>query len=607
MKTKKTICIPFLFLFLLVQTFAQNNVNIIQTITYHSIFEFSNADVFNSKMSADGSKVIFADYATKIYTINFDGTESKEIFNFEHRADPWLDISSDGSKVVFGNRGEFYIANSDGGQLVHINKLPNGNGGEFWLDIRLRPRITADGSEVYFCNTGGGEDMGGIWKISTDGSNPQQLISYTDIRNEYQLPYNQDWGNFLFHPEFDISDDGSVIIFATTIVPSDFTYKLMVLEGGNLSILFEPIASTHSGSSALSGDATKVVAIKPLDGSNAAICSFNLDGSNLLQLKHVSGLSSTQLQLTRDGSKVFINWNGTNGTCFLINTDGTNNGNLGIIQAFWLDQTLPFRGLNMSNISFDGQRINFACAEPIHNRLRKIWVAEIDPPSFGNAPVISNVTLTPLWLVSNGLSASTFSVHASGSIEPIEEVGYASFPEGLYRNVFGGSYTKLLDNGTLGDITAGDGIYTNNAVTTNMEEESDGIIPVRFSARTVNHVTSVDVSGLFVSVTDVEKTEELPSEFRLRQNYPNPFNPTTTIKYSIPTPHSQGEEVRESFFVSLTVYDILGREVANLVNQNQKPGYYDVNFGSSVLSSGIYFYKIKVGEFIDIKKMLLLR
>ena len=110
-----------------------------------------------------------------------------------------------------------------------INKLPNGNGGEFWLDIRLRPRITADGSEVYFCNTGGGEDMGGIWKISTDGSNPQQLISYTDIRNEYQLPYNQDWGNFLFHPEFDISDDGSVIIFATTIVPSDFTYKLMVL------------------------------------------------------------------------------------------------------------------------------------------------------------------------------------------------------------------------------------------------------------------------------------------------------------------------------------------------------------------------------------------
>jgi len=88
-----------------------------------------------------------------------------------------------------------------------------------------------------------------------------------------------------------------------------------------------------------------------------------------------------------------------------------------------------------------------------------------------------------------------------------------------------------------------------------------------------------------------------PDEYSLLQNYPNPFNPTTTIKYEIP----------ESKFVILAVYDILGREVAILVNEEKPAGSYEVVFTSSDLISGVYFYQLRAGNYIETKKMIILR
>jgi hypothetical protein len=93
------------------------------------------------------------------------------------------------------------------------------------------------------------------------------------------------------------------------------------------------------------------------------------------------------------------------------------------------------------------------------------------------------------------------------------------------------------------------------------------------------------------------QTIEVPNFYALGQNYPNPFNPSTKIKYAVP---KAGD-------VQLTVYDILGREVATLVNEFKNPGVYTVDFNASALSSGVYFYKIKSGSFSDTKKMLLVK
>ena len=92
-------------------------------------------------------------------------------------------------------------------------------------------------------------------------------------------------------------------------------------------------------------------------------------------------------------------------------------------------------------------------------------------------------------------------------------------------------------------------------------------------------------------------THHIPENISLYQNYPNPFNPITTINYSIPA----------SLYVTLKVYDLLGREVAKLVHEEKPRGVYKVNFDGSKLSSGIYFYRLQAGSFSETKKILLIK
>ena len=113
-------------------------------------------------------------------------------------------------------------------------------------------------------------------------------------------------------------------------------------------------------------------------------------------------------------------------------------------------------------------------------------------------------------------------------------------------------------------------------------------------------------------VTDVRNEDKnLLSSFNLEQNYPNPFNPSTTIKYTIAPPNLPKEEalVGTSFmkFVKLKIYDILGNEISMLVNEAKPSGNYEVEFNGKNLPSGIYFYTLEVGDFIQTKKMILLK
>jgi hypothetical protein len=90
---------------------------------------------------------------------------------------------------------------------------------------------------------------------------------------------------------------------------------------------------------------------------------------------------------------------------------------------------------------------------------------------------------------------------------------------------------------------------------------------------------------------------EVPGTFELQQNYPNPFNPTTNIRFAVP--HNE--------LVTIKVYDILGKEVATLLNENKQAGTYEVNFNASSLSSGVYFYKMSAGKFSSIKRMVIIK
>jgi hypothetical protein len=104
-------------------------------------------------------------------------------------------------------------------------------------------------------------------------------------------------------------------------------------------------------------------------------------------------------------------------------------------------------------------------------------------------------------------------------------------------------------------------------------------------------------------VTTVNDNLLFSSFFSLFQNYPNPFNPTTKIKFTIPA------NVGTSRDLSLRIYDALGNEITTLVNEHKPPGTYEVEFSANdfSLTSGIYFYKLTVGQFSDTRKMLLIK
>jgi hypothetical protein len=105
----------------------------------------------------------------------------------------------------------------------------------------------------------------------------------------------------------------------------------------------------------------------------------------------------------------------------------------------------------------------------------------------------------------------------------------------------------------------------------------------------------VDITN--VGPLSVEDEANTPKEFTLAQNYPNPFNPATVINYQLPSNNH----------VTLKVYDLLGKEVVTLINQEQQAGKYSVQMNGEKLSSGIYFYKLQAGNFVEVKKMTLLK
>ena len=160
-------------------------------------------------------------------------------------------------------------------------------------------------------------------------------------------------------------------------------------------------------------------------------------------------------------------------------------------------------------------------------------------------------------------------------------------------------------SGTLWAGTDSNGVYYSTNGGASWIQQNDGLadtVSVGVFALRDGYLYAVTSQGYIyrsnAKITAVETQKDITAvHFNLNQNYPNPFNPTTTIDYSIP----------KSSFVSIKVYDILGREVTTLVNEGKSPGNYSVVFNGGKLTSGIYLYTMKAGNFMQIKKLLLVK
>jgi len=165
----------------------------------------------------------------------------------------------------------------------------------------------------------------------------------------------------------------------------------------------------------------------------------------------------------------------------------------------------------------------------------------------------------------------------------------------------------------------GSGIYRSSDEGMNWEDWSDGlsflssiekliVFHNQIIAATSNGLWSRDTSGTITETSFIGNS--LPENFILYQNYPNPFNPTTKIKFTIPTPPSSSPLAKgrtEVGFVNLIVYDVLGNEVATLVDEEKTTGTYEIEFSAYDMPGGVYLYKLQAGNFVEIKKMILLK
>lgn len=134
----------------------------------------------------------------------------------------------------------------------------------------------------------------------------------------------------------------------------------------------------------------------------------------------------------------------------------------------------------------------------------------------------------------------------------------------------------------------------NNSSTINLDSEGNPVISGYMQNQGV-YSTVVRKYGSTIGIEPVSNT--IPGSFELKQNYPNPFNPVTNIRIKTP----------KEGFAKLTVFDVTGKEVAILVNENLKAGEYNVDFNASSLTSGVYFYRLVTNGFTDVKKMMLVK
>ena len=225
----------------------------------------------------------------------------------------------------------------------------------------------------------------------------------------------------------------------------------------------------------------------------------------------------------------------------------------------------------------------------------------ITPPSGSNVATWSNGKGT--WgSVTNGKwwDISAASAHVLGNIaqDPVGGVAGA----GIY------DFTISISKGTSGNLlvftlSKKDGTYYYaHSTTTPVASVTDKINSIGFA---INNSTTTALKLYEVKVdrgdhfNGLEEAiaAQLPKAYALKQNYPNPFNPTTNIRFDLPKDSD----------VNLVVYDLMGREVAKLVNGPMNAGYYTINFNAANLPSGVYIYRLKAGDFVSTKKLMLLK
>jgi uncharacterized protein (TIGR03437 family) len=480
---------------------------IIRTIVYRQISDFQSSSapgIERMKMSADGSKLIFSSFAKKVYTMNTDGTGFTEVFDYATFRTgcpcviPSVDISANGSRIVWtDSAGEIFVANGDGSNRQRIATIiPRPSGGTEGPDIRLGPRLTADGSRVYFIHGGSNADVAGGYVVDASGANLQQLFSYRQMAQLFNRDPNEFNRNIAFTTDLDISDDGSRLVFASYNFQ---TAGNLVTFDGTLHRVAE-FASSGNNRLRLSRDGGKIVALRAVASEPFDVYSLNFDGSAQRAVLSNVGLNGINLgELTPGGAQALTSVSDRY-PMTLVNTDGS--GRLDPVIPINCD-VQPFNGAGIGpvvSLAADGRRFAFKTlpsGQPL-----QIWLAEINPAVVADAPVISEMTFSPSQVLANGTTAATVTARVTGGPGGVRsQVCGNSLRNGAYEFRLLANVALFDDGANGGDLAASDGLFTQNQVRRDLTPV-DPVVPAQIRAHAIasslRRVTAVDATPFFV-------------------------------------------------------------------------------------------------------------
>lgn len=601
----------FVFLFFLISSNLTGQIKAINGIQYQQITNFAeDLDISNLRMSVDGSTIVFVSRMgdVKVHTISTDGIAHREVYNFGNTSRPiYVDISGNGEKIIFTDGiGEIFIANIDGSDLRELaTSLPN----DLEPNILQAPRITKDGSQVFFVHTDGRRpDVHGVWKVNANNTGLKQVFSFTEFWEDALNKTEEIYSSAGFSTGFDISYDGSIIVIGTNVLKREvddyYNGNAYYFDGED----FYPLGDYRLGSQPLATNNVGSVFIFIREEFNPELNEnqyslYAAGASGHPPIKIVEGLTwpsfGAVLQLNAFGDRAVALASGNLPISMVSTVTDT------LIDLVNCDEiSSNFFGFQMSQCyspAMNGNG-NFFCFIS-YSSISQIWTARLMSNGIACTPTITDAKFDPDYITHDKTVNSTFEIKAKSPGKEIQGVYFDVFQNGKYcpRAIYTSyPFRKLYDDGTHGDEYAEDYFYTNNSVTRQDAETSIGSYTIRISATDGEKITSVDYRPFMIlekDPTNIVGKNKVPFNYSLEQNYPNPFNAATTIKYSIP----------EKQRVVLKVFDIIGKEVATLVNGIKEKGDYKVEFTADDLASGIYLYKFQAGRFSENKKLLLVK
>ncbi len=516
------------------------------------------------------------------------------------RSDPVLDADKDGNIFYnsLTNTPEFLcdvFKSSDGGSSWDGGTFAQG-GDKQWMTIDK-----TDGS-------GSGHNYS-FWTSSFSVCSPDFFTRSTDGGASFEdcvsIPNDPQWGTLTVNSDGDLYVGGTIgfdFLVAKSInaknpaVTVSWNMNTVVNLDGSISFGEGPNPGGLLGQTWIAVDTSG----GPYHGNVYLLCSVDRNSSSdpadvMFARSTDGGVNwSSPIKINDDPGTTAYQWFGTMSVA--------PNGRIDVV---WLDT----RDNSVSNISalYYSNSTDGGATWSTNERLSDYFDSHLGWPNQNKMgdyfDMVSDINGANLaWAATfNGEQDVYYSYIADTTIVPVELVSFSASVAANVANLKWITASELNNHGfeierssdlsdwrTIG-FRDGKGTTTEPQTYSYLDENlSTGIYQYRLK--------QIDFNGNF-EYSDFVEVEIAPSGFSLSQNYPNPFNPSTAISYQLPA----------NSFATLKVYDVLGGEIVTLVNEEKPAGLYEVEFDASEFGSGVYFYQLKAGSFIETKKMVLLR